>query len=291
MNTEQKVGEGNGIILPTTTRKPTAINPRDMVIYGKPKSGKTTALSQLNNCLIIDVENGTAFIEGMIVSPPVGAGPITRFKWLKELAAAIKDADKPYDYVAIDTLSQLDADAEWVGTRNYMNSIAGKNFNRMTDEKGQLVRTADSKTIPLKSTDPNYESVLTLANGYGYRYTREAIMDMFETLRDLGKICTIFVSHVADKMIAEKGGEQVMIKDLALVGKTRDIIPRLCDAIANVWNEDGQMMISFEGNAEKIGGMRAKHLIGYNGPLDWNKIFIEAEDVETKSNNKNRKNS
>lgn len=270
----EQVKKPEGIVLPTKPRKPTHVNARDMVIYGKPKVGKTTALSQLKNCLIVDIENGAAFIEGLVVSPPESMGPVGRFKWLKELAKTIKDAGKPYDYVAIDTLSQLDTEAEWVGTWNYMNSVSGKKFNRKVDKQGNLVLDKDGKSIMLKPDDPDYESVLTLGQGYGYRYTRDAIMDIYETLKDLGKICTIFVCHVADKMIAEKNGEQVMVKDLALVGKTRDVIPRLTDAIANVWNEDGQMMISFNGNAEKIGGLRATHLIGYTGPLDWSKIFI-----------------
>jgi hypothetical protein len=258
--------EKKGIILPTTVQKARTVNAQTMVIYGKPKTGKTTALSKLNNCLIIDVENGSAFIDGMILQPPENAGPVSKFKWLKELAATIKEAGKPYDYVAIDTLSQLDMDAEWVGTYNYMHSITGKKFNR--DEAGNII----------KPSNPNYESVLTLGNGYGYRYTREAIMDIYDALKDLGRICTIFVCHVADKMVANKNGEEVMVKDLALVGKTRDIIPRLCDAIANVWNEDGKMMISFIGDGQKIGGVRAKHLLGYTGELDWNKIFIKTEE-------------
>ncbi len=266
--TEQQtdVGKGTGIVLPTSPQKPKAVNATSMVIYGKPKVGKTTSLSALPNCLIIDVEKGSSFIEGMIVSPPEGYGPVSRFKWLKELAKTIKDAGRPYDFVAIDTLSQLDTDAEWVGTYNYMNSITGKKFNR------------DANGAQLSPTHPDYESVLTLGQGYGYRYTRDAIMDIYEHLKDLGKICTIFVCHVADKMIAEKNGEQVMIKDLALVGKTRDVIPRLCDAIGNVWNQDGKLMISFVGSNEKIGGVRAKHLLGYNKELNWEEIFIKTEE-------------
>lgn len=269
MNTDQKdtgsppVEEKKGIVLPTVPQKAKSVNPKSMILYGKPKVGKTTVLSQLPNCLIIDVEKGTAFVDGLIVAPPEELGPVGRFKWLKELAKTIKDADRPYDYVAIDTLSQLDVDAEWVGTYNYMNSNIGKHFNRASD--GSM----------LKPDNSNYDSVLTLSNGYGYRYTRDAIMDIYESLKDLGKICTIFVCHVADKMIGEKDGNQIMVKDLALVGKTRDIIPRLCDAIGHVWNQDGKMMISFIGNNDKIGGVRAKHLLGYSGELDWSKIFIK----------------
>lgn len=263
VNEQKKEEKKNSIELPTTIRKPIRVNPATLIIYGKPKSGKTTAVAQLPNMLLVDVEKGSAFIEAMIVSPPDTVGPVGKFKWLRDLAKKIKDADRPYDYVVIDTLSQLDTDAEWVGTWNYMNSIAGKNFNR------------DTNGAMLKPTDPNYESVLSLAHGYGYRYTRDAIMDIYADLNDLGRICTIFICHVADKMIANKSGDEVMIKDLALTGKLRDVVPRLCDAIGNVWNEDGKIMISFIGDNEKIGGVRAKHLMGYSGEADWSKIFIK----------------
>jgi predicted AAA+ superfamily ATPase len=43
--------ETNKIELPTAPRKATHVNPRDIIIYGKPKVGKTTALSLLENCL------------------------------------------------------------------------------------------------------------------------------------------------------------------------------------------------------------------------------------------------
>lgn len=131
----------------------------------------------------------------------------------------------------------------------------------------------DKKPILLKPNDPEYESVLSLPNGYGYQHTRNAFLDVFETLKGLGEVCTIFVCHVADKMIGEKNGEQVMVKDLALTGKLQSIVPRTVDAIGNVWNEDGQMMISFVDKNEKMGGIRGKHLPGYSGKLDWNFIF------------------
>lgn len=262
---EQTEEKKPGIVLPTSVSKPKATNCKSMILYGKAKSGKTTAVSKLPNCLILDVESGTAFVEGIIMSPPEGIGPVSKFKWLKDVAAEIKKAGKPYDYVAIDTISQLDIDAEWVGTWNYMQSVQGKKFNR--DSIGGI----------LKPDHPEYESVLSLGQGYGYRYTREAIMDIFDALKDTGKICTIFICHVADKMIANKSGDEVMVKDLALVGKTRDVLPRLTDAIGNVWNEDGKLMVSFIGDNQKIGGVRAPHLVGYSGELDWDSIFIKEE--------------
>jgi len=265
MSTQQEEKKLAGIVLPTAPRKALRTNASTMILYGKPKSGKTTAVSKLPNCLIVDVEKGSEFVNGMVVSPPENYGPVGVYNWLKELAKTIKEAGRPYDYVAIDTISQLDILAEWVGTFNYMQTVQGKKFNR--DSNGQI----------LKPDHPEYESVLTLGQGYGYRYTREAIMDIYDVLKDLGKICTIFICHVADKMVANKSGEEVLVKDLALVGKTRDVLPRLVDAIGNVWNEDGDLMVSFVGDNQKIGGVRAPHLVGFSGKLEWDKIFITEE--------------
>ena len=263
MTTEQKTKPK--IELPKEVKKDVLKNPQSMVVYGLPKAGKTTALSQLPNCLIIDTEKGTGFIEGAyVMNMPQDMGPVSKFRWLKEVAAQINEEGHPYDYVCIDTLTELDVLAEWVGTFNYMNSSQGKKFNR-DDKTGEV----------FKPTDPNYESVLTLGQGYGYRYSREAILDIFETLKGLGKVCTIFVCHVTDKMISKNGSEEVMVKDLALVGKVKDIIPRNVDAVANIYNEDGDIMISFAGSESKVGGVRAKHLIGYSGKLNWDKIFIK----------------
>lgn len=278
MTEEKKPG---GIVLPTQPRKALRVNPKTMVISGKHKQGKTTAVAQLPNHLILDVEGGAEFIEGNIMTPPEGAGPVSVYKWLYDVAAKIKEAGRPYDYVVIDTLSQLDILSEWKGTWDYMNSVIGKSFNRKVDSDGKVIYDGNGKTIMLSPNDPNYQSVLTLPNGAGYYYTRTAILDIYEALKDLGKVCTIFICHVADKMISEKQGEQVMVKDLALTGKVQSIIPRLVDAIGTVWNEDGQLMISFIGKEDKIGGTRAKHLTSYSGPVEWSKIFISSEE-ETK---------
>ncbi len=53
------------IVLPTTKVKAQRVNPKRLVIYSKPKTGKTTCYSGLENNLILDLENGTDFLEAL----------------------------------------------------------------------------------------------------------------------------------------------------------------------------------------------------------------------------------
>ena len=75
------------------------------MLYGAPKVGKTTALSQLDNCLIIDTEGGANMIEGYIESVN------NREELIKVLQEAQDGHD--YNYVAIDTIDKI---ATWAET-------------------------------------------------------------------------------------------------------------------------------------------------------------------------------
>ena len=48
----------SNIVLPTERRKATDYNPRLIVLYGKPKNGKSTIMASIDNNLIIDLEDG-----------------------------------------------------------------------------------------------------------------------------------------------------------------------------------------------------------------------------------------
>ena len=80
-------------------RKAISENPKVLLLYGAPKVGKTTALSQLNDCLIIDTEGGANMIEGYIET----------VKNREELIELLKQAKEGHDYkyVAIDTIDRI----------------------------------------------------------------------------------------------------------------------------------------------------------------------------------------
>lgn len=242
------------------------INMQSCILFGLPKCGKTTLLSKLPNCLIIDTENGTNKVSALVKKVPDNMGPVGRMRWLDEFADYLIAKGKPYDYVAIDTFSEVNDMAEWSGTFRYMNSPQGKSFNRVDGEKGGPM---------LKPTDNGYESVHTIGEGFGYRWSREDTLRVFEKYMKVAKKCVFFVCHVEDKFIALKENTETLVpKQLALTGKLRNILPRKVDAIGYVYNEDGIIKVNFTGSEERVGGARALHLQGYNDVADWNKIFI-----------------
>ena len=86
-------------------RKAVSQNPKTLLLYGAPKVGKTTALSQLDDCLILDTEGGANMIEGYVES----------VKNREELIKVLKEAQDghEYKYVAIDTIDKI---ATWAET-------------------------------------------------------------------------------------------------------------------------------------------------------------------------------
>ena len=76
-------------------------DPRVLVLYGAPKVGKSTVLSQLENCLILDTEQGADFLEGHIRN-------INSMAELAGFARELKEnPDHNIKYLAIDTIGQL----------------------------------------------------------------------------------------------------------------------------------------------------------------------------------------
>ena len=63
-------------------------SPKNMVIYGPPKIGKTTVLSKLDDCLIIDLEGGSDMVEALKVKA-------TNLSELAEIGKAIMQQKKP----------------------------------------------------------------------------------------------------------------------------------------------------------------------------------------------------
>lgn len=269
---EKEIKPEDELAYPTDFNEP-EINPTSMIIFGKEKCGKSTIMSELPNALFIDTEKGSNKLRVKAMQPPENVGPVSRMQWLKKVAQKLIDDGKPFDYVIVDTLSEVNEWAEWSGTWRYMNSVQGKSFNRKKHEKTGL----PIKDGPfLDFTDPDYESVHNLGEGYGYRWSREEVLQVFNLFMQTAKKCIIFVCHVEDKYVAKKDETDVVPpKQIALTGALRNILPRKVDAIGYIYQDEGVLKVNFEGSEDKLGGSRAKHLINYNGDFKWDKIFIK----------------
>lgn len=230
--------------LPKKKVKASRKSPKNMIIYGPPKIGKTTVLSQLDDCLIIDLEEGSDMVDALKVK-------VTSLKELAEVGKAIVKEGKPYKYVAIDTISKLEEWCEEDAKKLYMTTPMGKNFE--TKNPGM--------------------SILSLPNGGGYLYLRMAYKKWIDRLNKLADHI-ILVGHLKDKML-EKKGKEVAVKDLDLTGKIKQITCANADAVGYIYREDEQTMISFNSLEDVTAGSRCDHLKGQTMPLEWSKIFID----------------
>tara|TARA_R110002020_G_scaffold35397_4_gene106803 strand:+ start:472 stop:1200 length:729 start_codon:yes stop_codon:yes gene_type:complete len=230
--------------LPTTKVKASRKSPKNMIIYGSPKIGKTTALSQLDNCLIIDLEAGSDMVDALKIK-------VNNLKELADVGREIIKQGRPYKYIAIDTISKLEEWCEEEGKKIYMKTPMGKNFE--TKNPGM--------------------SILSLPNGGGYLYLRLAYKKWIDRLNLLADH-VILVAHLKDKML-EKKGKEVSVKDLDLTGKIKQITCTNSDAIGYVYRDGEETMISFDSLEEIAAGTRCDHLKGATMPLAWDKIFID----------------
>tara|TARA_R100000951_G_scaffold32678_1_gene27795 strand:- start:233 stop:940 length:708 start_codon:yes stop_codon:yes gene_type:complete len=230
--------------LPKVKVKASRKSPKNMIIYGAPKIGKTTVLSQLDNCLIIDLEDGSDMVDALKVKAH-------NLKDLQAIGSAIIKEGKPYKYIAIDTISKLEEWCEVYAKQIYMRTPMGKNFEK---------------------NNPG-ASVLSLPNGAGYLYLRMAYKEWIDKLNKLADH-VILVGHLKDKML-EKKGKEVAVKDLDLTGKIKQITCTNSDAIGYIYREGTDTMISFDSLDDIAAGTRCAHLKGKAMPLEWSKIFID----------------
>lgn len=222
------------IVLPKERIKAKVENPRFLIIFGKPKSGKTTLAAKLDNNLIIDLEGGSEFLEALAVQA-------RSVKDLGEVATAIRNeikesGKKPYKYITLDNASRLEEICLSYAVQLYKATPMGKTYT---------------------GTD-----VRTLPNGSGYMYLQQAVRKVIDMFREL---CDnfILIGHLKDKMI-NKEGEELSEMSLDLVGKLANIISGEADAIGYVYRKKNETRISFEGGDNSVREARAPHLRGQN---------------------------
>jgi hypothetical protein len=253
------------IDLPTQKTKASRVNPKKIILFSNPKSGKTTAVAALENNLILDLENGSEFLDALKINVLQLArdNNKTPLTILKEIINTIRESNEKkggytYKFITLDTVSALEDIALELANILYRKTPMGRNW------------TGDDVT--------------KLPNGAGYQYLREA-MDVI--LNEIEPLCDtlIILGHLKGKFV-EKEGKEMESRGLALTGKIASILCSQVDAIGYVYREDNKTLVNFAPSESLIVGSRPEHLKNKtitliesdkDGKLtiDWTKIFIE----------------
>lgn len=234
------------ITLPTQKVNAITGNPKTLVIFSKPKVGKTTLLSQLDNCLIIDTENGSDYVSALKVK-------VHSVDELRELCTEIIKAGKPYKYIAIDTLTSLEEMCKPYAEQLYMSTSMGKTWIvYKEDENGKKVIDIE------KSQKPKIGDILNLAQGGGYLYLRKAVTTCLGWLK-MACDNNILVCHLKEKLWNDNGLERSS-NDLQLTGLIKSIVTRTCDSIGYMHRVGKKNMISFVMTDDEGSGSRIEHL-------------------------------
>jgi hypothetical protein len=238
------------IVLPTKKVKAARVNPKRLIIYSKPKTGKTTAFAGLEDNLILDLENGADYVEALKVK-------INSLQELLDAGKAIKAAGNPYKYVTIDTVTALEDMIGPLAIKLYKQTSMGKNYEG--------------------------DNVLSLPNGAGYLYLRQAFFQVLDFIDTLAPHI-ILSGHIKDKQVDDKG-ELVMSANIDLTGKIKSLICANADAIGYMYRKGNKTILSFKTNEEVTCGARPEHLrneeivvteSNEQGELEfhWDKVFI-----------------
>lgn len=151
--------------LPTERRPVQQYNPRLMVLFGKPKSGKSTIMAAIDDNLIVDLEDGYRSLSVMCVQ----ARNYNDFIEIRDaLRKKMGSPDNPpaYKFITIDNASRLEEMALSRAAQLYRNTPMGSSWGLLKDPKNPMMNAKDKFGKPIP--DPKAD-VRILPNGSGYK--------------------------------------------------------------------------------------------------------------------------
>lgn len=129
--------------LPKQIIKASTVSPQRLLLYSPPKCGKTTAVSMLGDSLLLDLENGSNFVDAVKIK-------IASLEKLSEVLEAVLKEGKPYRYGIVDTTTKLEEMVLPRAAELFRATPMGINWGR----------------LPNGNPDPN-ANILALPNGGG----------------------------------------------------------------------------------------------------------------------------
>jgi hypothetical protein len=254
------------IKLPIKKIKATSQSPNNLIIFSKPKVGKTSLLAELDKCLILDLENGAGYVDAIKLKA-------NSVQDIKRIGEKIIEEKFPYKYIAIDTVTKLEEMCIPYAEILYSQKPMGKTWFKK-DINGKLDKA---------SGKAQYGNILNLPNGGGYIYLREAVTKMIEYIKTLAPRI-ILSGHIKDTLL-ENAGAEFTSSDLDLTGKIKRIVCSQSDAIGYLYRKGNTNILSFKTNDAIICGARPSHLrnqeismsIMKDNKLEtyWDKVYID----------------
>lgn len=248
--------ETKKIELPIKVVKALTKSPKDLIVFSKPKVGKSSLVAGLKNCLLLDFEDGSDYIDAMKLK-------VNSIAELKEIGVAIKEAGFPYKYIAVDTITALEDKCIGYAEELYSKSSMGRNW--FTEGK------------------PKYGNIINMPQGAGYQWLRQAFSKVIEFIKGLAPR-VILLGHVKDTVL-EKAGTEFNSLDLDLTGKIKRITASNSDAIGYLYRKGNKNIISFKTTDEVACGARPEHLRNQEFVIsevtddglvtNWNSIYID----------------
>ena len=220
------------LTLPTSKIPASTTKPQFLVLIGREKVGKTSALAQLDSNLIIDLEGGSTFVDAMAIQ-------CRTISDLGEAASAIRAKNKEvghnfYKHITIDNATSLEEICLGYAATLYRQQPMGKNWT---------------------GTD-----VRTLPQGSGYYYLRTAVLKVIDMFKEL---CDefILVGHIKDTIVDDPAtGEELTERSLDLVGKLSGMVCRRCDGVGYMYRSGNEVHIKFKADKNIAMGCRSEHL-------------------------------
>lgn len=232
------------LVFPKKTIAPKQYDPWFTVIFSHPGKGKTTALSLLPNNLILDMQHGAPEIGGLYIDT-------SSYKKLLNIKKELAAQNLMYDFITLDTATELEEFSETLALKLYQDTSMGKNWGKPNPKTGKI--PADQNNIK------------KLPQGGGYGYIREAFQKIIKGFEPYVRYGIILLGHMKDKLINDTTKSLDAAK-LDLTGKLGRIICSKANAVGYIFRDENKTMITFD-SEDLIIKTRCQHLRNKNVTL------------------------